>query len=121
MAIRLWCWLWRTPATALYDGTWTPRQAAAQIVINARATAPGLPAATAQIAGAVTPNNAPVLAHNSTANFYNPVGGAPLAPGTLIQITGQYLAAQSLTDTLDSGADGAGRHFGAHRRDSKLR
>ena len=86
-------------ATALYDGTWTPRQAAAQIVINARATAPGLPVATAQIAGAVTPNNAPVLARNATANFYNPVGGAPLAPGTLIQITGQYLAAQSLTNT----------------------
>jgi len=61
--------------------------------------APGFPTATLQIAGAVTPNNVPVLAHNSIANFSNPVGGAPLAPGTLVQITGQYLAGQTLSNT----------------------
>jgi uncharacterized protein (TIGR03437 family) len=86
-------------ATGFYDGTWTPRRTSAQIVINARVTAPGFPTATLQIAGAVTPNNVPVLAHNSIANFYNPVGGAPLAPGTLVQITGQYLAGQTLSNT----------------------
>jgi uncharacterized protein (TIGR03437 family) len=86
-------------ASGLYDATWTPQHTAAQVVINARATAPGLPAATDQIAGAVTPNSAPILAQNAVANFYNPVGGAPLAPGTLVQITGQFLAGQTTTDT----------------------
>jgi len=76
--------------------TWTPQNASAQITINAFATAPGLPTATLQLAGAVTPNNAPILAQSSIANFFNPVGGAPLAPGTLVQVTGQYLAGQTL-------------------------
>lgn len=84
------------PTAASYVGTWTPEHASSQIAINARATASNLPAATAQIAGAVTPNNAPILADAAIANFYNPIGGAPLAPGSLIQITGQYLAGQTL-------------------------
>ena len=83
-----------------YVATWTPRSARAQIAINARATAQGLPAATIEIAGSVTPNNAPILDQTSVANFFNPVGGAPLAPGTLVQITGQYLAGQSLSNTV---------------------
>jgi large repetitive protein len=88
------------PTMGNYIATWTPRSAAAQVAINARATAQGLPAVTIEIAGAVTPNNAPILDQSSIANFFNPIGGAPLAPGTLVQITGQYLAGQSLTDTV---------------------
>jgi uncharacterized protein (TIGR03437 family) len=87
------------PAHGLYDGTWTPRHSASQTTLTARASAPGLAASSIQIAGAVTPNSAPVLLHNSTANFFNPIGGAPLAPGTLIQLTGQYLASQSVTNS----------------------
>jgi uncharacterized protein (TIGR03437 family) len=83
-----------------YVATWTPRSAAARITISAIATAPGLPAATVQVAGAVTPNNAPLLAQNSIANLVSPVGGVPLAPGTLVRITGQYLAGQTLTDSV---------------------
>jgi len=80
------------PAVGSYVATWTPVHSSAQITINARATAPNFAAATAQLLGAVTPNNAPILADLAIANFYNPIGGAPLAPGALVQITGQYLA-----------------------------
>ena len=86
-----------TDATGDYVGTWTPQHASNQISVNALATAPPLQSATLQLAGEVTANNAPLLATNSIANFYNPVGGAPLAPGTLVQITGQYLAGQTLS------------------------
>jgi len=81
--------------SGFYAGTWTPRHSTAQVTVTARASAPGFPTATTQISGAVTPNAAPFVAHNGTANFFNPVGGAPLAPGTLIRITGQYLAAKT--------------------------
>lgn len=87
------------PNNGLYDGTWTPRHNASQITITARVSVAGLSAASIQIAGAVTPNSAPVLLHNSTANFFNPIGGAPLAPGTLIQLSGQYLASQNATNS----------------------
>ena len=84
------------PASASYLATWTPQHAAAQITIHARAAAPGFAAVTAQLAGAVTPNSAPILADAAIANFFNPIGGAPLAPGALVEITGQYLAAQTM-------------------------
>lgn len=85
-----------TDLTGDFVGTWTPQHANNQITVNAVATAPGLPNATLQLAGAVTANNAPILANLAIANFYNPIGGAPLAPGALVQITGQYLAGQTL-------------------------
>ncbi len=88
-----------TDATGDYVATWAPQHATNQITVNAFANAQALPSATLQLPGAVTANNAPLLANSSIANFYNPVGGAPLAPGTLVQITGQYLAAQTLTDS----------------------
>jgi len=88
-----------TDATGDYVATWTPQRATNQIAVNSIATAQGLPSAKLQLAGAVTANNAPLLANSSIANFYNPVGGAPLAPGTLVQITGQYLAAQTLANS----------------------
>ncbi len=79
-----------------YVATWTPEHTAGQITINARASAPSFSAVTTQIGGAVTPNNAPILADLAIANFYNPIGGAPLAPGALVQITGEYLAGQTM-------------------------
>ena len=88
-----------TDAAGDYVATWTPQRATNQIAVNSIATAQGLPSARLQLAGAVTANNAPLLANSSIANFYNPVGGAPLAPGTLVQITGQYLAAQTLANS----------------------
>ena len=85
-----------TDTTGNYVSTWTPAHASTQITINARASTKGLPSTALQLSGAVTANNAPILADSSIANFYNPIGGAPLAPGTLVQITGQFLAGQTL-------------------------
>ncbi len=81
------------PAAATYSATWTPRSAAAQMSITAHVTAPGYPAATAQIVGATAPNAAPVLTPHGTLHSFAPVVGAALAPGTIVQIYGQNLAA----------------------------
>lgn len=85
------------PSSGFYAATWTPRNSAAQVSINARASAPGLPSVTQQIAGTVTPNAAPVLTSNSTLNVFNPQVGAALAPGTLVQIAGSGLSGTSST------------------------
>ena len=77
-----------------YSGTWTPRGTSSQILINARATAIGYPAATAQISGQVTPNATPLLTPNGTLNAFAPVAGAAIAPGTIVQIYGSNLAGQ---------------------------
>jgi uncharacterized protein (TIGR03437 family) len=87
------------PATARYSATWTPRKSASQVVINAQATAAGLPSASIKLAGAVTPTNAPVLNKDAVLNIYNPVGGVPTAPGTLVSIKGSYLASQATLAT----------------------
>ena len=96
-------------AHGLYSATWTPRASAAQITINARSTAPGLPAATAQIAGAVVPNATPTITPNGIANPFNPQTGAALSPGTIIAIYGNHLgsiAAQPATLPLPTKVNG---------------
>jgi uncharacterized protein (TIGR03437 family) len=85
--------------SGLYSGTWTPRHPGSQVSISARATASGFPTATVQIAGAVIPNVAPVLNHNGTLHVFNPQVGAPLAPGTIVQIFGSGLASQTQVNT----------------------
>jgi uncharacterized protein (TIGR03437 family) len=82
--------------TGTYSGTWTPGNIFSDLTILARATAAGFPAATVHIVGQVAPNAAPLLAPNGTLNTYSiaPVAGAPLAPGTIVQIYGSNLAAQ---------------------------
>ena len=87
------------PTSGRYAGTWTPRKTTGQITVTALANAPGYPAATAKFGGVVTPNNAPVLNKDAVLNIYNPVGGVPAAPGTLVSIKGQYLASQPVTNT----------------------
>ncbi|MDE3198037.1 MAG: putative Ig domain-containing protein, partial [Acidobacteriota bacterium] len=79
--------------TGLYIGTWTPRHASSQVSMTAKVAAPGLPVATARLAGSVAPNSAPILAPNAALNAYNPQAGAALAPGSLVQISGTALAA----------------------------
>lgn len=88
------------PATSLYASTWVPRQAGAQVTVNTTASVPGFAPVTIQLVGAVTPNAAPLLAPNSTLNIYNPVPGAALAPGTLVQIGGSALAASSASASV---------------------
>jgi len=87
------------PSTGLYSGTWTPRKTGAQITVTATATAPGFAAATERISGSVVPNVAPTLTPNGTLNIFAPQVGAPLAPGTMVQIYGMGLAAQTLAGT----------------------
>jgi uncharacterized protein (TIGR03437 family) len=87
------------PNAGIYVGTWTPRRTGSQVTVNAKATAPGFAAATVQIAGAVVPNVAPVLDHNGTLHVFTPQVGAPLAPGTIVQIFGSSLASQTVVNT----------------------
>ncbi|HVW08687.1 MAG TPA: IPT/TIG domain-containing protein, partial [Bryobacteraceae bacterium] len=77
-----------------YIGTWTPRNAASQITIAARASAAGFTPATIQIGGQVVPSAAPVLTPDGTLNAFAPVLGAAVAPGTIVQIYGSNLAGQ---------------------------
>jgi len=79
--------------TAVYSSTWTPTHAATQITVSAQATAIGLQPASTQILGAVSDTTAPVLAKNGTLHNLYPQPGAPLAPGTIVQIFGSGLAA----------------------------
>jgi len=83
----------------LYVGTWTPRSTGSQVTITARASAPGFAAVTAQIAGAVVPNAAPVIAPNGTLHAFTPQLGAPLAPGTWVAIYGSGLATQTVVNS----------------------
>jgi uncharacterized protein (TIGR03437 family) len=83
----------------LYAGTWTPRTPGSQVVVTARATAPGFPAATAPISGAVAPNVAPILYANGTLNAFAIAAepGVPIAPGSIVQIYGSGLAGQTMS------------------------
>jgi uncharacterized protein (TIGR03437 family) len=82
--------------SGIYSGTWTPRNAAGQVTISARATASSFPAANVQITGQVTPNAAPLLTLNGTLNAFAIAAepGVPVAPGTIVQIYGANLASQ---------------------------
>jgi len=78
---------------AVYSATWTPSHAADQLTVTAQATASGLQPASAQILGAVSDTVAPVLANNGILHNLYPQPGAPLAPGTIVQIFGSAMAA----------------------------
>jgi uncharacterized protein (TIGR03437 family) len=80
------------PVAATYSATWSPKNVANAVTVTARANAPSLGAATADIGGAVTANKVPVLSANGTVNNFNVVAGAPLAPGTVAAIFGSSLA-----------------------------
>jgi uncharacterized protein (TIGR03437 family) len=81
-------------AAGLYSATWTPRNTSSQVTIAATAVAPGFVAATAQIARQVKPNAAPVISPNAVLHIFDPQIGGALAPGTVVQIYGDSLAAQ---------------------------
>jgi uncharacterized protein (TIGR03437 family) len=80
-------------AGGLYSGTWMPGSATAQVTITASIAAPGLPQATAQINGSVSPNpGPPALNANGIVNAFSSQVGGALAPGTVIAIYGANLA-----------------------------
>lgn len=79
----------------LYSATWAPAHASSQISIDVTANAPGFPAAISQISGSVIPNEVPVITPNGTVHSFDPLVGGALAPGTIIAIYGQNLAASA--------------------------
>ena len=81
------------PNAGLYSATWSPSKVTDSMAVTARASAPNLASATFNITGSVTANKPPVLATNSLLNPINPIVGAPLAPGTIAQVSGSSLAA----------------------------
>ncbi len=87
------------PSKGLYSGTWTPRNSVAQMTVIAHASAAGYPEASVQVVGAATPNSAPLLTPHGTLHSFDPLIGAALAPGTIIQIYGQNLASQTAQPT----------------------
>jgi adhesin/invasin len=78
-----------------YSGTWTPGNTSPNLAIVANAMATGFPMATEQTVGQVTPKVAPVLNPNGTLDAFAIAAepGAPLAPGTIVQIYGSNLTA----------------------------
>jgi uncharacterized protein (TIGR03437 family) len=87
------------PAQGLYSGTWSPARPSSEVAIIVTASASGFPSATSQIAGAVVPNAVPLLTPNGTLHSFDPLVGAALAPGTIVAIYGQNLAAQAAQPT----------------------
>jgi uncharacterized protein (TIGR03437 family) len=87
------------PAAGLYSGTWSPANPSSQVAIDVSANAPGYPAAASRIAGAVLPNAVPLLSPNGTLHSFDPLIGAALAPGTIVAIYGQNLAAAATPTT----------------------
>jgi uncharacterized protein (TIGR03437 family) len=87
------------PSQGLYSGTWAPARPSSEVAINITANAPGFPQATSQIAGAVVPNAVPVLTPNGTLHVFDSLIGGALAPGTIVAIYGQNLAATAQPTT----------------------
>ncbi|HLK34791.1 MAG TPA: hypothetical protein VKT29_16970 [Terriglobales bacterium] len=86
------------PLNALYSITWVPDQDATQTQVTVQATSGDLSGQSALITGnstvvgQVLPANAPVLLTNGTLGLLNARAGAPLAPGTVVQIYGKNLS-----------------------------
>jgi uncharacterized protein (TIGR03437 family) len=85
--------------TGLYSGTWTPRTTSGQVTVTATATAPGFGASTSKITGQVLANTAPLLAPGGTLHIYDPLVGAAIGQGTILQIYGTGLGASPAVAT----------------------
>jgi uncharacterized protein (TIGR03437 family) len=82
-----------------YSTTWQAGTVSPQMVVTLLAAAGTLQPATAQLTGAISQNQAPVLAKGGTVNaFYRSVGA--LAPGTVAEVYGAGLAG----GTVSTGA-----------------
>jgi uncharacterized protein (TIGR03437 family) len=80
-----------------YSTTWQPGGVNSNMVVTFNATAGTLQPAMAQLYGGVGANQTPppTVAPGGTLNNFNPVVGAPLAPGTITQVYGTGLASSS--------------------------
>jgi uncharacterized protein (TIGR03437 family) len=80
------------PGAGMYSATWSPGKISTPMTVTSRAAAPNLASAVRNMTGSVTPNKVPILAQNGVLNSLNPVAGAPLAPGTMANVSGSSLA-----------------------------
>jgi uncharacterized protein (TIGR03437 family) len=86
-----------------YSGTWTPRTATeGGVAVRTEAFGRGL-TAVFDLVGGVAPQATPVLTPNGVVNNYDPRSGAPLAPGTVVQIYGSGLAGGTVETPLQDG------------------
>jgi hypothetical protein len=66
--------------------------------------------------GIVTSSKVPVLALGGTVNVFNPLAGAALAPGSIVEIYGANLASTTAQAASTPLPDGARRDLGDNRR-----
>jgi uncharacterized protein (TIGR03437 family) len=80
-----------------YSTTWQPGGTNSNMVVTLNATAGTLQPAIAKLYGGIAPNQTPppTVSPDGTVNNLNPVGGAPLSPGTIAQVYGTGLATSS--------------------------
>ena len=79
-----------------YAGTWIPSHSSDSLpnsvaTVNVSGFVSGLPLASQVVIGTVADDTTPTLSANAVLNNLNPVVGAPLAPGTIVQIYGSSL------------------------------
>jgi uncharacterized protein (TIGR03437 family) len=89
-------------SSGVYLGTWTPRNPAPQVTVTATARFSPFAAATSRVTGQVRTNTAPILTPNAILDAFNPVVGAALAPGMVVEIYGSYLATQTIVASTAS-------------------
>ena len=82
-----------------YFTTWSPSASDSNIVVTFNATAASLQSASAQLFGGVAANQTPPpkLSPGGTLNNFNPVVGAPLSPGSIVQVYGAGLGFESVS------------------------
>jgi hypothetical protein len=86
-------------STGLYSGTWTPRALSGQVSVTATVNAPGFSQSVATITGQVVANAAPALASGGVLHIYDPLVGAALGQGTILQIYGTNMGASPAVPT----------------------
>jgi uncharacterized protein (TIGR03437 family) len=86
------------PAIGEYTATWVPGNVM-PTVVTAKASAGALTPAQVRSTGFVGTSSAPIVNRNGTVHQLYPQPGAPLAPGTLIQINGAKLATADAAPT----------------------
>jgi uncharacterized protein (TIGR03437 family) len=85
--------------SGLFSATWTPRTVSSQVTVTTAATAAAFAPASAQITGEVLVNTVPILAPNGAFSIFTSAVGAPVAPGSVLQIYGSNLASQTAAAT----------------------
>jgi uncharacterized protein (TIGR03437 family) len=86
-------------ADGTYAATWVPASVADNIAVRYDAAAPGLESSTVETVGSIAPNEAPTLAREGILHNLSPLLGGPLAPGNIVAIFGENMAAGSTAST----------------------